>query len=112
MSDTMAHDQRRSADAAERTADNTDRPPVFPHTPEQSTEISLTSHGQRRINLIWEITQGVIALVLVGTACYSLLREISLPAEYWLLLGIVVNSYFQRTNHTKIGGVGPDSEGR
>lgn len=62
--------------------------------------------GQRRVNLLWEGTQGLVALGLVGTACYALLRGTSLPAEYWLLLGIVVNSYFTRTNHTKIGGVG------
>lgn len=62
--------------------------------------------GQRRVNLLWEGTQGIVALGLVGTACYALLKGISLPAEYWLLLGIVVNSYFTRTNHTKIGGVG------
>lgn len=62
--------------------------------------------GQRRVNLLWEGTQGTVALVLVGTACFALLNGISLPAEYWLLLGIVVNSYFTRTNHTKIGGVG------
>lgn len=62
--------------------------------------------GQRRINLVWEGTQGIVALGLVGTACYALLRGTALPAEYWLLLGIVVNSYFTRTNHTKIGGVG------
>lgn len=62
--------------------------------------------GQRRINLVWEGTQGTVALGLVGTACFALLRGVALPAEYWLLLGIVVNSYFTRTNHTKIGGVG------
>ena len=78
----------------------------------EATELGLVTSGQRRINLIWEATQGLIAIVLVGTACYSLLNEIALPAEYWLLLGIVVNSYFQRTNHTKIGGVGPADLGR
>lgn len=83
-----------------------------PDTEAQSAERGLTSSGQRRINLIWEMTQGVIALGLVGTACYSLLIGVALPAEYWLLLGIVVNSYFQRTNHTKIGGVGPADTGR
>lgn len=62
--------------------------------------------GQRRVNLLWEGTQGMVALGLVGTACYALLNGVALPAEYWLLLGIVVNSYFTRTNHTKIGGVG------
>lgn len=82
------------------TADN---PPARATTTSEQDRGTL---GQRRVNLLWEGTQGIVALVLVGTACFALLRGISLPAEYWLLLGIVVNSYFTRTNHTKIGGVG------
>lgn len=71
-----------------------------------TSEQDRATVGQRRVNLLWEGTQGIVALGLVGTACYALLKGVALPAEYWLLLGIVVNSYFTRTNHTKIGGVG------
>lgn len=71
----------------------------------QEDQTVLRTAGQRRINLIWEATQGTIAVGMVGTACFGLVRETELPAEYWLLLGIVVNSYFQRTNHTKTGGI-------
>lgn len=71
-----------------------------------TSEQDRATVGQRRVNLMWEGTQGIVALGLVGTACFALLKGVALPAEYWLLLGIVVNSYFTRTNHIKIGGVG------
>lgn len=81
----------------------TENPPARATTTSEQDRGTL---GQRRVNLLWEGTQGIVALVLVGTACFALLKGIALPAEYWLLLGVVVNSYFTRTNHTKIGGVG------
>lgn len=81
----------------------TENPPARATTTSEQDRRTL---GQRRINILWEVTQGLIALALIGTACYALLSEMKLPAEYWLLLGIIVQSYFQRTNHTKIGGVG------
>lgn len=62
--------------------------------------------GQRRINLLWEVVQGIGGLLLIATCCYGVIREKKLPAEFWLLLGVVVNSYYTRTNHTKTGGVG------
>lgn len=71
-----------------------------------TVEEQRTAYGQRRVNLLWEFVQGTCGLMLVGTACYSVIIGNSLPAEFWLLLGIVVNSYFTRTNHTKIGGIG------
>jgi hypothetical protein len=68
-------------------------------------EAGLRYFGQRRINLLWETTQSVGAMMLMATACYALIRGQTLPSEFWLLLGVVVNSYYQRTNHTKVGGI-------
>ena len=75
-------------------------------------ESARVSYGQRRINLLWEITQGLVAILLVTTVCWGVLNEVELPAQFWVLAAIVVNAYYQRTNHTKIGGVGADSTGR
>jgi hypothetical protein len=74
--------------------------------------VDRTTAGQRRINLIWETTQGVIAVAMVATVCGSVLMEVELPAQFWVLAAIVINAYFQRTNHTKIGGVGANELGR
>lgn len=64
------------------------------------------TEGQRRINLIWEFTQGTIAIVLVLTVSTAMLLGKEVRNEFWLLVAIVVQSYFQRTNHTRIGGTG------
>jgi hypothetical protein len=79
---------------------------------EQDDETARISFGQRRINLLWEVTQGLVAVLLVGTVCWGVLNELELPAQFWVLAAIVVNAYYQRTNHTKVGGVSADSTGR
>lgn len=81
----------------------------------------LTTAGQRQVNLIWENTQGKIALyVILGTIVIDGLaalmsiwfaRELSgtqiatLAFINSLATG-VVSFYFSRTNHTQIGGTG------
>lgn len=66
----------------------------------------LVTLRQSRINFIWEGTQGVIAIILVLTVCIALMLEREIGSEFWILVSIVVQSYFQRTNHTRIGGIG------
>jgi hypothetical protein len=81
----------------------------------------LTTAGQRQVNLIWESTQGNIALfVIVGTmltdgivVLTSMILGHDLTAAQALALGFVnslstgvVSFYFSRTNHTQIGGTG------
>jgi len=73
----------------------------------------LTTAGQRKVNLIWEYTQAVIALTLVGAAvacgvhiAFSGKPEQQIPTILSTLAAMVVGSYFQRTNHMNIGGVG------
>lgn len=75
--------------------------------------------GQRRINLIWEVTQAIIAIsVTFGTLYIAgrlLLTEGNENAGVaFLLLSnaffMIMTSYHTRTNHTKQGGVsGRDS---
>jgi hypothetical protein len=92
---------------------------VTPPAPEQPisrttmTQQDLTKAGQRKVNLIWEYTQMVIALMVVGSACAAGLHATfagqngeQIPTILSALVGVVVGSYFQRTNHMNIGGVG------
>jgi hypothetical protein len=87
----------------------------------------LVMAGQRNINLIWETTQGKIAVyVILGTmGIYALVLTLSLgfgrdlTTAQALVLGFVnglatgvASFYFSRTNHTAIGGVGARHEGR
>jgi hypothetical protein len=65
---------------------------------------ALTSHGQRKINLIWETTQGVIAImVTMAVIAAELLGmgSVALGNAFTLIIAI----YFVRMNHTKVGGV-------
>lgn len=80
---------------------------------------SLSRAGQRRINLIWEVTQGVIAILVTATTlsvCVALALTDRAGEGAFLLLSnvffLVVGTYFQRTNHTRVGGVGEKYKGR
>lgn len=81
----------------------------------------LVSAGQRHINVMWERTQQVIAVSVSAftlSACLYLViyGDPSMAVPAFLLLSnvffLVVGTYFQRTNHTKIGGVSPTDVGR
>lgn len=94
-------------------------PPLPPQTTEQEDIVALSTRdardrvteGQRRVNILWEATQGVIAVILVLTVCMGTLLDREIKNELWLLAAIVANAYFQRTNHTRVGGVGYKPEG-
>ncbi len=70
----------------------------------------LTTAGQRRVNLIWERTQAVIALCVVfatmGASLYGMVKDLQIPTLMAVAFGTVVGFYFSRTNHAAIGGVG------
>jgi hypothetical protein len=84
-------------------------PPVASTT---TTQQDLTTAGQRRINLIWEYTQAIVAVtvvvsnMIVGT--YQGLRgsDVPFPTILSSSLFLIVGFYFSRTNHAAIGGVG------
>lgn len=88
------------------------QPPLDPTTTAQE---DLTTAGQRRINLIWEYTQAMIALIVVATTmsvsaltAYYQNRgmEGQVPNLIAVAFGTVVGFYFSRTNHAAIGGIG------
>jgi hypothetical protein len=92
---------------------------LAPKTTEQE---DLITAGQRRINLIWEYTQAVVAIVVVIFAMLLNATTVLLLISYNrditaaqtiglsfvnLICGMVISFYFSRTNHAAIGGVGP-----
>jgi regulator of protease activity HflC (stomatin/prohibitin superfamily) len=88
----------------------------------------LRTAGQRRVNLIWEVTQAVIAMLVVGitlTVAALAAREgmrgtsqqaiSTLNSAITMLsnsLFLVIGFYFGRTNHQRVGGVGQNDIGR
>lgn len=84
-----------------------DQLPLSPTTTEQQ---DITTAGQRRINMIWEITQAMIAILVVtsslGASLWAMIHKDEVPALLAFLCGNVVGFYFSRTNHAAIGGVG------
>lgn len=98
----------------------TDEPPRSPDT---TAEDDRRTYGQRRVNLIWEVTQMLITFIVIGTAMYvsariALLvlrpdateRATSLAVTAFVLISnasfLVLGFYFGRTNHQRTGGVG------
>lgn len=82
---------------------------IEPTTTEEENRHSL---GQRRINLIWEATQAVIAVAVTGATLYvsaNLALSDDRQTAAFLLLSnaffLVIGFYFGRTNHQRIGGV-------
>jgi len=86
-------------------------------TPEEDR----TTAAQRKVNIMWEATQATIAIgVSLGTVATSavlILRDGAAGSTTaFLLLSnaffMIVTSYFQRTNHTRVGGIGQKQEGQ
>lgn len=65
----------------------------------------LVVAGQRRINLIWEFTQAITTVTITGAAIYCAINKIDADVVNFAFVAIV-STYYARTNHTKIGGVG------
>ncbi len=87
--------------------------PLPPMAPNTTAQQDLTTAGQRQINLIWERTQALIAiLVVLSTMAVGVKLGFDgkpdgqLPTILSTGFGMVVGFYFSRTNHAAIGGVG------
>jgi hypothetical protein len=86
--------------------------PGSPLPPNTTAQEDLISHGQRRVNLIWEFTQAAIAILVVatvmGSAAYSVIAQKmdQIPTIMSTAFGMVVGFYFGRTNHANTGGPG------
>ena len=87
-------------------------------SPTTTSEQDRKTAGQRRVNIIWEVTQAAIALfVTVATlfvASKLALADRGETAAFLLLSNaffLVIGFYFGRTNHQRTGGVGGESAG-
>ena len=84
----------------------------------------LVTHGQRRVNLIWETMQAIIAasvtcstlyvssrLALVVITPETTEKQAAVASTAFMLISnlasLVIGFYFGRTNHTRSGGVEP-----
>jgi hypothetical protein len=94
----------------------TAKPPTEPEHVARglAVEAGHVAQGQRRINLIWEITQAFVAVAVTMVTLYVsanlTLTEKGDQAAALLLSNaffLVIGFYFGRTNHQRVGGVGP-----
>ena len=94
--------------------------------PDTTAEQDRKTSGQRRINVIWEMTQAGIAASVIGTtllvdAVVALRQVAAAPApseiassalmQLNVMAALVTGFYFGRTNHQRSGGVGGDMAG-
>lgn len=96
-----------------------DQIPIMPDPPKPSVttaEQDRTTQGQRKVNLIWEVTQASIAVaVVIANLIVGVYSGINpdageVPDILSNSLFLVIGFYFSRTNHTAIGGLGQKPE--
>jgi hypothetical protein len=87
--------------------------PQQPSLPPTTThQQDVTTAGQRKVNLIWEYTQAIIAVFVVTANIVvwinAALKGASPPISEGLTnaMFLIIGFYFSRTNHAAIGGVG------
>jgi hypothetical protein len=71
----------------------------------------LVTAGQRRINLIWEMTQATVTIMITGAAIFCAVYKLDADVLNFAFVA-VISTYYARTNHTKIGGVLTNQVGR
>ena len=83
-----------------------------PVSPTTTVQQDKTLQGQRKVNLIWEFTQAIIAVSVIGAnlivGVHFGLSNISTPVPSILSnsMFLIIGFYFSRTNHQAIGGIG------
>lgn len=73
--------------------------------PKTTAQEDIVTAGQRRINMIWEVTQAIVAVVITLAIIYLAINEKASPElsnGFFLIIGF----YFSRTNHSATGGTG------
>lgn len=85
------------------------QPSMAPTTTYQE---DLTTLGQRKINIVWEYTQALIAVgVVFANMVVAVYHGMAVNhGEFPVILSsslfLIVGFYFSRTNHAAIGGIG------
>lgn len=80
------------------------QPPKLSLPPKTTAEEDITKSGQRRISLMWELTQALIAVMITSAIIYNSINKVEsdvLTNAFFL----IVSMYFVRTNHQMVGGV-------
>lgn len=86
--------------------------------PRTTAEQDTMTAGQRRINLLWEWTQAVLAVIVTTSTLFVAAKLALIENDHaaFLLLSnaffSVISVYLTRTNHTRIGGVKEGETGR
>ena len=81
--------------------------------PSTTVQQDLTTEGQRKVNLIWERTQSLVAVMIVAANIAVWVNAsfhntvANIPAGLSDALFVIVGFYYGRTNHAAIGGIGP-----
>lgn len=71
---------------------------------ETESDLQVTA-GQRRINLVWEMTQALIAFVITAAVVYVSIFQIDSP-DLGNAFFVIIGFYYGRVNHAARGGVG------
>ena len=79
--------------------------------PTTTIQEDMVTAGQRRINLIWEVTQAIITVLITCAAIGCAIKDIKADVLNFAFVA-VISTYYARTNHTKVGGVGFGEMGR
>lgn len=85
--------------------------------PKTTEEENTVTAGQRRVNMMWESTQRLIALVITGFTTLALFivaiglrpvddKQSNALMQLVAMTLLVLGFYFSRTNHTALGGTG------
>jgi hypothetical protein len=74
--------------------------------PTTTTQEDLVTAGQRKINLLWECTQALIAMGVTASYIWTQMMDVDSPGLANACF-LIVGFYFSRTNHSAIGGIGP-----
>lgn len=98
MPESRSGDGRRVADRAGASVSRT------------FLEEDRKAAGQRRVNILWELTQSIMALSLTAAEIFMAINRIESKALDVAFVA-VMTMYFIRTNHTKTGGVGGETAG-
>lgn len=73
--------------------------------PRTTAEEDRHTTGQRRTNLLWEITQASMALSIAAAVIWTALFKPEIPKTLSDFFFVIIGFYFGRTNHQRVGGV-------
>lgn len=81
----------------------------------ETLEAGKSAQGTRHTNLVWEITQAMIAVATIGSVLYAT-TKIALNSDMdktaFIVLSnlgsVIIGFYFGRTNHARPTGLGND----